>query len=689
MMKIKDLLFVLFVILPLIGFSQDLSTVKMTNTGAMYVGSNEVDATKAVLYVKGSFLSDGINAAIVQEGITNIDGDFYQGEGNAFPVDPVTGRGTSTGKIAFTGNSVSGIRNIIGKDGNETFDRGANYIAFPEIVIATNDTIAVASRMGIDASKISLASGSTGQLLLKSEEIGENIYDASLRITGTGISSDLVEVGLVTVEREVGLYRDTVGSNTPLFPYASPFKDTQQSAYFAGNWVRKLIADENGHVSYVYGDKPSESNPAIIDYEQYIYDPYDVFKSGDGHLIRLREKDFPYQDLINSGGLGWTSGTPDDYNQNKFVFDGSPYGLPTYQEQLFAEDSISRTVTTPNGKTVYWIFGNSYTAPINVQKLIDAMTASTNVNFSSKMYFYSAGSTTYQEYVVGGSLNAIDAPIEIPSMGIVMLRVNPSTSAGASFAITKDMLAHGNTPHNKLRAPAQIYYDEVQFRISLASNEALHDVTAIGIRENASFNRDGQDLDKVLNNTGYFQLYSVSDDNRNLSANAVPNETQPVKLAFITGSSDAQFNLQASRMESLTKGEGLWLEDLLTGTFTDLYANNGFYTFNTTPNDPANRFLVHFINPVPTGIEEEEVANSGISGNGLTVYSANDKLHIMRLTDAYMGAPIRLYDTQGRMLYSAQVTQTPYQSIDLSSLPDGVYVVKIDGKTSVTAKVVK
>jgi hypothetical protein len=678
---------------PLFLCGQTSTKVVFYNKGKMFVSPNPGISS---LYIKNAIHVKG-NTEITQQGVTIIGGDFYHDalstvfkkEGETFP---------SKGRIVFAGNN--DIRRLITTKDNpiDDFDRGNYFIAFPEIEIETSDTVVIPSRMGIDALKIIQTSSQSGKILLESNSINSSsedpliwktyTYDASLRLRGTGEagdpenSSDLVPPGAVVVERDLTPYRVADGETGAglLFAFASPFKD-QRSGYFAGNWIRRMIETNDGHVQFVYGNRRDPGTNIIIP-EQYIINPAETFVSGKGYLIKLRATGFNYQDLINTGGLPITAADPSDYDLSKFIFNGKPYQMEHADEQLFADDILfQRTVnltTFPRDTTINWIIGNSYTAPISIPALIELMGPSP-LNFEPNLYVFPHGSTTYQIYKLQSNANAMQVIEidEIPAMSYFMIRLDRTRSQYGTFTLHRnDLLTHGTVSHNLLRSARMPYDNEIVIRISPESNPSIYDLSGIGLRQNGNPNTDNNDIIKSEGSSELFSIYTEGLDRRKLSANILPETTESVPLFVLSGSTEGQFLLDVSRMESL-RTEGLWLEDLIERKTIDLVQTNGRYTFRATPHDPPGRFIIHFKRLI-TGIDTK-------TDSFLQVYYSNGQLKIKGLDLNDRGSTIRIFNMQGQILQSQKIVQTPETTIDIP-LTDGIYIAKLEGKRSIAKK---
>jgi len=285
----KKIKFITILTLMLFVFQslQSQTNVTFLNTGQMYVAST-TPSTRVSLYIPDAMRQLGSSVEIIQNGITELGGNFYQdATTNVFAVDATT-KTTSTGKFRFVKEHPGVNRTITTQSVNlNTFDKGLSYIAYPQFEISTNDSIEVPGKMGIDATTLHRVNGKTGKMILRSDVIGTNVFDASLRITQAGTSASLVDLGAVIVERDMTLYRPHNGS-TQMFGFATPFKNTQLSGCFAGNWVRRpLNSGTYGHTTYVYGNKDTAPADGTIDDDQYVYMAAEKMIPAQAYLIRV------------------------------------------------------------------------------------------------------------------------------------------------------------------------------------------------------------------------------------------------------------------------------------------------------------------------------------------------------------------------------------------------------------------
>ena len=663
------------------------------NKGQMYIktgGTNDV-----AMYVPFGMRHTGNEPSVILNGQLNLGGNLYHDAStNIFVIDPLTTLSTSTGIFRFV-KDYAGTNRYITTYSQDitTFDKGLRYVAFPHIEIATNDSIVVPGKMGIDASTLKRSGSKNGHFILRSDVVSGNAYDASLRITQSGTSASLVDLGSVVVERDMSLYRPDA-STSQLFGFATPFKNTQRSGYYAGNWVRRPLGDGTyGHTTYVYANKDNSPADGLIDGDQYISYAEQTLSPAQAYLIKPRPAGFDYSTLQAQSGL-WYTGEPiaSMYDKGKFYFDGKVYQSPVYQEQLFADDVLyANTISTtgPLGSTVNWLIGNSYTSPISTKLLAKAMENS-GLAFSPVLYVFPAGATTYQACDISGSGDAIVvADIkEIPAMSIFMVRVSRNSIQNGTLSIGKDLLRHADVSHNNpqyakgiSKAPAQSSIsNQVTFRVSPTENSNIFDMAAIGLRATAITGSDNYDMAKVsVNDDNLFQLYTLSSTNSKLSANGVPLNIDAVRLGFRSTNYASNYKLEAKHVQSLSS-EGLWLEDTKTATFTDLLLESSYH-FTSEPGDTEERFLVHFISPISSGINDNPWGK-------IEAYTVSDNLVIRNLISSDLGSNAYIYDASGRLLKSLEVSKAPQFEMPFNYLP-GVYVLQIRGSRTTTIKFVK
>ncbi|MDR0829122.1 MAG: T9SS type A sorting domain-containing protein [Prevotellaceae bacterium] len=685
------------------SFAQYLNpnNIIMLNTGKMGIASS------IILKIDGS-VEAAQKSQILCDGEWRIMGSFFhEADTNAFVTDNA-GKTTSVGKVVFFNESAGKKRfiaplNVQTDEFASAFNRAKNYIAFPNIVINTSDTVFVPAKMALDAISITdtLFNGahSGGKLLLASAELANGkVYDASLRITGHGNSSNLVAKNAVIVEKWVETYRSNSGQ---LFSYATPFDNTQLAGYFAGNWLRTPSKDANGHSVYVLANKPSAQNSNIIATDQYVSWVFDALHPAQPYFIKPRVSGFPYGDLVANNGLNYTyGGDANIYDKDKFVFNGDIYNIMTTEEQLFADDVLfSHTFSGGTASaTINWIIGNSYTSAISIDSLVKRLKAETTaggIKFVETIYVFPAGSTSYQLIDISNPDPILLGDFkEIPAMSIFMIRIKKGSQLpNGTFTLGKDLVVHSNTQNNFAgsdvvqSAPSRARIianttsnlsNQVIFTASDAENDNVFDLAAIGLRQNALWAGDDYDFSKIAGSGDGFQLYTVLSDKTTtqLSLNGLPLDADSALMYFNPKfkADGMEIKLSVQGKETLTS-EDFWLEDLQNGV-THRFENNEPYYFASYSDDDPARFVVHFKQQnILGGTTKDEQ----IKGNELTLYSVDKQIFIENLLPSDLNTDVKIYDVTGRMVDYFTINQFPKMIYNTKNLIDGAYFVRLQG----------
>ncbi|MCL1867624.1 MAG: hypothetical protein FWF72_01565, partial [Paludibacter sp.] len=559
----------------------------MTNLGLFKVAVSATDT--AILFVDGTVKAKDVSA-IDLDGKMIITGNFIQDATRPAFVSAEYENANSTGindKVStgifvFRGDFASGkrVHQITTDDNSTAHNRGIQYLAFPNIRLETNDTVVVTSFMGIDAKTIDTIGGKTGRLLLRSENIGGKVYDASLRFPYDGSAA---AAGKIAIERNVELYRTNQANQ--LYAFASPFTN-QRSGYFAGNWVRNPI-DVNGYVLHPLAN--AMDNNGHIFPEYYVTDPFEQLLPGQPYLIRYQNSSYTYdteQDLL------WTSSMSGQNTKGTYLFNGYPYNLSSIRgyipEQILTNEALYDHTLGSVTSAKYIIVGNSYSAPISVEKLIAYLgSLSPALRFQKYLYFFPAGSQTYTQMDMSASdVNAFPTKY-IPSQSIFM--VLQSGGTGGRLKFDKSLTVQAKVTNNLVAnaggagiygAPAMIGAGEdympnlLRFRVTPDDdNKYVYDQTAIFVRTDASAGNDRYDMQKFTNpDEGSFLLAMKDDANVRQLQMGVPTTTASAKMLFRPSKYAGDFILTASNVESMTT-QAVILEDTKTNTFQDLREN--------------------------------------------------------------------------------------------------------------------
>ncbi|MDR3327176.1 MAG: T9SS type A sorting domain-containing protein, partial [Prevotellaceae bacterium] len=676
-----------------------IGNVVLTNFGLLTGTSN------SKIFVDGAVKTKD-NSAIKEDGEMILTGNFYQAANTpAFAIDANNGLGTSTGKVTFRKNyaerkGISRIRQITFGPDAASPDRGIQYIAFPNIFIETGDTLVVTPTMGIDARGIT----GKGVLLLASDSINGGVWDASLRLpvaTGNSTSTDdyaqdIVRAGKVAIERYMLTYRNN--SSNALFPFATPYTN-QRSGYFAGNWVRNPILDNNGYAMFPLANAMDGSGSIFPEY--YLTDAEETFLVGQPYLIKPRIRTFRYG-LDGNFELKLTDVNL-DHDLDMFLFDGTPYCMPYLAEQIVTNETIfNRTWISSNSlSNKYMPVGNSYSAPLSVDS-INKRIVSSSVGIGPDIYVLLAGQTSYKSFKIDPTTRASQSAFYtdyIPSQSVFML-IRQGNAASSSLSIGRDCVVHAARSNNMRDADrglaparsgvARSSVDRsnlLKFQVNTDESDHIFDVAAVFVREDAQAGADVYDMSKMASSeVDLFSLYmtDITSGAKQLQT-GVPLETKSVRMGFKPTSLGGNYVLTASNVESMTT-DAVILEDTKENVFQDLRVNDT-YNFSSLAEDAVNRFVVHF---KPVNTAEETTYTDLATMNNINIYAFNNTIFINNLDENDMNTSVGIFDVAGKQAGKFTVNGYPQMTYNAQNLVQGTYIVrKLDGRQAVAKFIVK
>ena len=238
-----------------------------------------------------------------------------------------------------------------------------------------------------------------------------------------------------------------------------------------------------------------------------------------------------------------------------------------------------------------------------------------------------------------------------------------------NFTFTNAMREHGGT-YTKNTTGIE---DELAIRLS---GETWFDVSRIRIREGSTSQRDRNDALHFSSFTADApQLYTLSEDGKQLSINALPAISQEtaISLGSITPIEGA-YSISVETLNGQFADKTIYLEDKLLNVQHNL-TSNGAYSFIGTPADSPTRFLLHF---GAVGVSEQPESSA------LKAYVVGGQLYFPLQGEAIL----QIVDLQGRVLQQSHVAGQGLTSTALQQ-PAGAYVVRLMGSHSVqTAKVI-
>jgi hypothetical protein len=301
------------------------------------------------------------------------------------------------------------------------------------------------------------------------------------------------------------------------------------------------------------------------------------------------------------------------------------------------------------------LMGNPYPSAIDWDNVV---ANGQLTNLDNAVYVYDNATQQYKSYVSGfGSLTGGI----IPAMQGFMVKAN---AASPSLRLENQDRVHS----------AQTYYKSTQaienvLTLNVQGN-AYSDQTFIRFIDGATTDFNGElDAYKLLGGPATPNLYTKAGDIR-MSVNSLPMSelSGSVPLGLLTAV-PGTYTLSAEGLNSFTHATGITLEDKKTGLLQELN-NNPVYTFTVSENDEPDRFVLHFLDV--TALPEAKTNN--------TFAVTRQSGSITVITQPGTKADITISNIMGQPLMRTRA-QGSHTSMDVSSLPDGVYIVSLSNNT--------
>jgi len=345
-------------------------------------------------------------------------------------------------------------------------------------------------------------------------------------------------------------------------------------------------------------------------------------------------------------GVGFTAWSDDFYLGNTTV---------TYEGGDINSGAVNIPVT--NNGDGWNLGGNPYPAAIDWD---DASWVKTNIDGS--VYVWDG----IQYLTWNGSVGSLTDGI-IPAMQSYFVK-----ASGANPALQVNDAA-------KVHGPDAYKAGDVEnlIKVSIFGN-GYKDVTYINFDENSTAGFDSQyDSYKLFGIEAAPQIFSIVGDDL-LSINVLPDfyPGMVIPLGY-KASASGEYIIKVSNLSSFDKDINLYIEDLYTGSLTEL-TDNSEYTFQYNETDQENRFALHFM--TTTGVDETALQNISVYSYDKSVFVTNDPANFKKGT-------IGIYNISGQEVLSTELQPVSINKIDLVVDP-GYYVVKvITGTEMVTQKV--
>jgi hypothetical protein len=246
-----------------------------------------------------------------------------------------------------------------------------------------------------------------------------------------------------------------------------------------------------------------------------------------------------------------------------------------------------------------------------------------------------------------------------------------ANAASPSVTFPNSARVHDNSVpfYKEAQAPNDV---DVLYLKAQGNGRESYDLASVVFRDyTTSKYDDAYDAQKIYGDVQTPQLYTLSDDNVNLTINSLPfsdkSSTIPLNLQVFENGTGS-YTLTASNLASFRSGTTIFLEDKKETKTQDLTLNP-VYSFNYANGDDPARFLLHFYNPY-FGI------NNHSQNNYLQIYSFGHDVYVKNRTENLQTGQVFLYNMMGREIAQKQLDRIQLNKYTFN-LPDGYYLVRV------------
>ncbi|GHV52000.1 hypothetical protein FACS1894181_14700 [Bacteroidia bacterium] len=616
------------------GYAQNTA---LLNKGHLFV--------KDTLYISGSIQAED-SSKIVQKGHTIVTGDLVNNvtTGHVF----TEAKADNTGSFEFKGDAAQTIKGAASKS--------ANYINFPTKLIINNQaalgTVTLKADKSATAQDIDVKGG---RLVIDSEPVASAMETNNAHL--------LVE-GTVTTGIQVNLAMGDNYQSGRVAGFTSPFV--------------KLYAD---YFFFNFLTRPS--NVGLFgDSKRLITNPRTRLEPGVGYLIGLGiiPDGDPYYNAERDPR--WNDADPTKRAKDMFRFSRiiaektfDKYLDNTVTPGYITDERLNTGNVTVNLKAGFNYLGNPYTAPLDLNDIVEQKTSSSwgapDGKLKNGFYVLTNGAGTTsdkQTYTFTASYlkkQTIGSTAPDPNVVAPMQMFIVWAENDMQLTIPASKRKHETVSY--LRSTANEPIDELLIETTDMETGGF-DRFCVVFRENASPTAgDFYDAPKFFNlSGGVNQIYTRSSDDKKLSISVVPTSTGELPMYFEPASKAQMVTLKANRLESLVSVSNVVLVDTKTGAKVNLLQTPE-YTFASSPSDKPDRFVLRF-STTTTGVEDITPSNVYASYNG-------GFIQVHGLQESDLGSALALYSMNGQQLYSGQVREVSPCRIQ-KDLLKGVYLLK-------------
>jgi len=251
--------------------------------------------------------------------------------------------------------------------------------------------------------------------------------------------------------------------------------------------------------------------------------------------------------------------------------------------------------------------------------------------------------------------------------------------SGVTFTFTQSMQRHGHMYHYLLksasvREPWPGLKLQVKFGDRMSSTVVVYnDSMNIGLDEGYDVGQFSSNPDVEI----YTSLVQM-DNSVNFARQALPlidfdKNVIPVGIDTERGG-QVTFSADIVPLDNCK----FWLEDRLTGTFTEL--NDDTYTVTLSPNTyGTGRFFILASANTPVSSDTPQVKDAGVR-----IWTAYDMIIIQG--DVGNGAICEVYNLNGQTILRSMLNDAYLNTVSLSTVPDGIYIIRVVDDAKITTR---
>ncbi|MEZ5082636.1 MAG: T9SS type A sorting domain-containing protein [Bacteroidales bacterium] len=346
------------------------------------------------------------------------------------------------------------------------------------------------------------------------------------------------------------------------------------------------------------------------------------------------------------GYAAWASVSPATVLFNGPLKNG-PYSIPVTRN----------TIQTDQG----WnLVGNPYVSSLDWDA---AGWTKTNVN--NTIYYYSGngGTSNYKYYIGSGGetpgVGANSGTNEIPPHQGFFIHVNTGFTTGTLGVSNLQRIHSGQAFYKEGNK------DDIPLIRIEAEGSGLTDETVVRFFTEANAEFDGDFDAYKLFAENYPQVYTITPLGTELAISSLPeiSEELVVPVAFVAPSGGA-YSFTFTELIGFDQVGDLYLEDLLAEEIVEIDENT-VYSFDYSPENNNDRFLLHFSNPL--GIPES-------SADNLHIYSFGDVIYIK--TSDTQRKEVSVHNMIGQEVLHSYISENGINRIRLDG-NTGYYLVSV------------